>query len=149
MPDSIIVPFQGYGPFLLYQSVEAAEEALQRCGMQYSVEIWDNAQCTHPVPWTILTAEDQVQLFFAKDKLFEINLYGDCAGKLPNGIFIGMPLDDAIAIDPDLRFDDWEQCYQSPSGYWLEDDLDTKTVLSITIFIPEAQEDNLFDSYQW
>ncbi len=56
---------------------------------------------------------------------------------------------EALKIDPALRFDDWEEVYKSPSGYWLEDNLDTKTVLSITIFIPEAQEDNLFDSYQW
>ncbi len=78
MPDSIIVPFQGYGPFALYQGIKAAEETLKRCEMQYSIEIWDNAQCTNPVPWTILTAQDRMQLFFAKDKLFEIYLYNDC-----------------------------------------------------------------------
>lgn len=57
-----------------------------------------------------------------------------------------MKLDEALAIDPDLEYDDWEEDYQSPHGYWLEDDLDNGTVMSITIFIKEALDEELFEN---
>jgi hypothetical protein len=34
-------------------------------------------------------------------------------------------------------------------GYWIEDNLDDKTVLTISIFIPELLDEDVFDSYEW
>ena len=73
----------------------------------------------------------------------------DFVGKLDNGICIKMPMEKVLEIDPTLEFDDWEEDYQSKNGYWIEDNLDDKTVLTISIFIPEILDDDVFDSYAW
>lgn len=144
-----IVPFQGYGEFLLYQSINDAKSIIKKHGMKYTSEVWKNSECTNPVPWTMIRINHCIHLFFAKNKLFKIYLTSGCNAKLPNGISIGMKLDDALAIDPDLEYDDWEEDYQSPQGYWLEDDLDSGTVMSISIFIKEALDEDLFEQYNW
>ena len=56
---------------------------------------------------------------------------------------------EATLIDTSLRFDDWNEDWSSDEGYWLEDDLDTDSVLSISIFIKELLDDDEFDKYQW
>lgn len=60
-----------------------------------------------------------------------------------------MPLEEAMEIDQDLEWNDWDEDFQSPDGYWLEDELDNNTVISISIFIKEALDDDLFDNYKW
>ena len=70
-------------------------------------------------------------------------------GELPNGIRVGMNIDDAIKIDNQLSFDDWEEEWISPNGYWIEDSIDNNTVLNISVFIPELLDDELFDKYNW
>ena len=144
-----IVPFKGYGEFLLYQSVNEAKTVIKNHSMKYTSEVWKNNECTNPIPWTIIRIEDNIYMFFANDKLFKIYLSNGCNAKLSNGISIGMKLDEALAIDPDLEYGDWEEDYQSPHGYWLEDDLDNGTVMSITIFIKEALDEELFEKYNW
>ena len=58
-------------------------------------------------------------------------------------------MDEAIKIDPSLRYGDWNEDYQSERGYWLEDNLDDGTVLSMTIFIKEVMDDAVFFKYEW
>lgn len=147
--NKIAIPFQGYGDFLLYQSTEEAKRIIKNNGFGYSVEVWDNKECTNPVPWTIIRIEDKIHLFFAKDKLFKIYLCNECEAQLPNGIYIGMNLDEALEIDYNLEYDDWEEDYQSPQGYWLEDNLDDEKVMSISLFIKEALNEELFEEYKW
>ena len=36
-----------------------------------------------------------------------------------------------------------------PKGYWLEDNINDNSVMSISIFIKEAIDDDLFDKYEW
>ena len=60
-----------------------------------------------------------------------------------------MPIEEAMEIDPKLEWNDWDEDFQSPDGYWLEDELDNNTVISISIFIKEALDDDLFDNYKW
>ena len=60
-----------------------------------------------------------------------------------------MNIDDAIKIDNQLSFDDWEEEWISPNGYWIEDSIDNNTVLNISVFIPELLDDELFDKYNW
>ncbi len=144
-----IVPFEGYGEFVLYQSINEAKTVIKNHKIKYTSEVWENNECTDPVPWTIIRTDDNIHLFFAKDKLFKIYFSDGCDAKLSNGISIGMKIDEALEIDPDLEYDDWEEDYQSPQGYWLEDDLDNGTVMSISIFIKEALDEELFEKYNW
>ena len=143
------IPFHGCGDFRLYQSTEEAKKIIRKNGFNYSVEVWSNKECTKPVPWTIINIENKIHLFFAKNKLFRIYLCNECEARLPNGIAMGMGLDEALEIDSNLKYDDWHEDYQSPQGYWLEDDLDDRKVMSISIFIKEALDEERFEKYNW
>ena len=117
--------------------------------VQFSIEIWDNANLTNPVPWTIIRTEDSMNFFFAKDKLFKIYVDKGFEGQLSNGISIGSSMDEVRAIDPDIKFNEWEEDWNSPKGYWIEDELDNDTVATITVFIKEVIDDDLFEKYEW
>ena len=65
-------------------------------------------------------------------------------GSLKNGIKIGLTIDEARKIDPTLVYDDWEEDFISKQNYWLEESLETKKICSISIYIKEAENDNLF-----
>lgn len=144
------IPFKGFGDFTLYQSVEEAKKTLKNKGIKYSCEVWNNKWGANPVPWTVIRFGDEaVNLFFAKDKLFKIYLCEGSDAELPNGIRIGMKMKEALKIDPKLEFDDWEEDYQSPNGYWIGDNLNNGTIASINIFIKEAEDDDLFYEYKW
>ena len=90
-----------------------------------------------------------MSFFFANDKLFKIYLCEGFAGSLSNGISIGTSIEDAKQIDPSLKFDDWNEDWSSDAGYWLEDSPDSDKVISITIFIKELPDDDLFEKYEW
>ena len=53
---------------------------------------------------------------------------------MPNGLKIGMPIEEASKIDTELKFDDWEEDWQSPLGYWIQDEATSK-IVTITIFV--------------
>ena len=144
-----LTPFVGYGEFTLYQSVSEAKSIIKNSGMLFKTEVWSNSDLTVPMPWTIIRIEKQINLFFANDKLFKIYIENGCPAMLPNGIHLGMPIKQACEIDPELEWNDWEEDFQSPAGYWLEDELDNHTVMSISIFIREALDEDLFEKYQW
>lgn len=144
-----ITPFKDYDQFMLYQNIKDVRKIITNNGLDYISEIWDNKECTNPVPWTIIKIENKIHLFFANDKLFKIYLCNGCSGKLPNGISIGMKMEDALKLDNKLTYDDWNEIYQSPKGYWLEDDICNGTIISVCIFIKEILNEDLFDCYNW
>lgn len=116
---------------------------------RYQEEYWSNEELTNPVPWVVIKTESNINFFFAKNKLFKIYVEDNTDYVLENGIQIGMSWDEAKQIDPELSYDDWNEDWNSPNGYWLEDDIDNKTVTSITIFIKEVLNDEIFEMYEW
>ena len=147
--NRIITPFTGIDEFLLYQSVDETTSLLDKNKDPYTKEIWPNEESTNPVPWTIIRSESGMNFFFAKDKLFKIYVTPEFQGSLPNGICTGMQMEEATKVDPELKYDDWEEDWQSPNGYWIEDNLENHKVLTITIFIKEVLEDEVFEQYNW
>lgn len=146
---SNIIPFEGYGDFRLYQPEDEARAIIKAHKYRYTTEVWSNSDCTNPVPWTIMRIEKKIHLFFARGKLFKIYLDNNCPGLLPNGVGIGTSIARAIEIDNELFYDDWEEDYQSPKGYWLEDDPESNTIIAVSIFIKEVLDDEIFDKYEW
>lgn len=144
-----IIPFEGIGDFKLYGNFENIKSLFKGQGINYNIEEQSNKGCNPPVPWKIIRVKDTISMIFAKEKLFEIYVEKNFTGKLPNGIYVGMSLEEAKEIDKSLTFNDWEECYESNLGYWLEDNLDDGTVMSITIFIKEITDDDEFFSYKW
>lgn len=147
--NKTLIPFKGVGKHQFYQTIEDTISMLQEDGDSFVTEIWSNEDASNPVPWTIIRTASGMNMFFAKNKLFKIYVNDNFSGKLPNGIGIGMKMDDVMKIDPNIKYDDWEEDWQSPEGYWIEDDPSNDTVMTITIFINELLDDELFEQYNW
>ena len=144
-----IVPFEGIGKFKLYSSVSDIKKILDEEKISYFQEIQEHKNCTNPEPWVLITVKDMINFWFVKDKLFEIWIEKKFTGSLSNGLKFGMPIEKACKIDSELTFDDWDEIWKSPLGYWIEDNIDTKTVAKIAVFIREILDDDLFYSYEW
>ncbi len=145
----IIKPFVGVDNYKLLSNEQEIIDNLKAENISFEIEIWSNDECTVQEPWTIIKADNSMSFFFAKNKLFKIFMQNDFDGFLSNGISIGTKIEDALQIDKTLHFDNWNEDWCSDNGYWLEDDINTKSVISITIFIRELLDDDLFDKYQW
>ncbi len=87
--------------------------------------------------------------FCKEQQVIKIVLWQDYTGSLPNGICTGMKINDAESIDPNLRYDDWNEDYESDVGYWLEDDVESGEITSISIFIKELLDEEQFDFCNW
>lgn len=147
--SKIIRPFIGVDNYKLLSNEKEIVNILKTEKVSFEKEIWSNDECTVKEPWTVLRADNSMSFFFAKDKLFKIFMQTGFDGALPSGISIGTDIEDAQKTDKTLRFDDWNEDWSSDEGYWLEDDIDTKNIISITIFIKELLDDDLFDKYEW
>ena len=147
-----IIPYVGTGIFKLDASYDEVKALLQEQGISYKEEV-SQPNDIDP-PWYIIgiskdgEKDDAISITFAKNRLFRICLYEGFEGTLPNGIHIGMSLDEAQKIDPTLTFDDWDEMFISANGYWTEDDAYTKKICWITIFIPALERDDFF-KYKW
>lgn len=149
MLEEKLIPYVGIGDIKLLSSLSNVKNILKRNNIKFSIEFQSNKGSNPEVPWTILHVANSITLSFANDKLWSIYCEEKFVGSLPNGIRIGMPMNEAMKIDSSLEFDELNEEYKSSMGYWLEDDLDTNTVMSITIFIKEALDDDLFFNYKW
>ena len=144
-----LVPFKGTSIFSLYGLKNEICNILDTQHISYTTEIWSNEECTNPVPWTIIRIQDGISLFFANGKLWKIYIVAPFKAELSNGVKIGMSMEDAQKTDSTLTYDDWNEVWTSDLGYWIEDDLDDDTVMSISVFIPEVLNDEVFDKYEW
>ena len=144
-----LIPFEGLGDIKLLSSFEEVKDYLKKNNINFSIEYQSNKGCKPEVPWTMIRIDGSITLSFAKNKLWQIFAEEKFEGSLPSGIKIDTSMDEAIKIDPSLRYDDWNEDYQSKRGYWLEDNLDDGTVLSMTIFIKEVMDDAVFFKYEW
>lgn len=148
--NTSIKPFEGLNEIKLYDSLSKTKDFLNKNNINYNLEIWKAEEETIPNPWTVLFIGNSINLYFAaNDKLFKIYCANDFNGSLPNGINLETSLEEAKKIDVSLKYNDDGEDYESSQGYWVEDDLDTGKILSITVYIKEILDDNLFDSLKW
>lgn len=147
--NKMIIPYKGIGKYQLYQSIEDTISKLKEDGDSFAIELWPNEDLTNPVPWTIIRTASGMNMFFAKNRMFKVYVDGAFSGELPNGIRIGMKMSDVMKIDSNIKYDDWEEDWQSSDGYWLEDDPSNDTVLTITIYIRELLNEEMFEQYNW
>ena len=59
-----------------------------------------------------------------------------------------MAIQDAVSLDDQLTYDEWNEDYNSPLGYWIEDAPETSRVISISVFIHEIDDED-FEEYKW
>lgn len=149
MMNETIIPYNGFGDIDFSMSFDTVIKKLKENNVRYITEHWPNKGCSPEVAWDIIRIGNNISVFFAKNKMFKVYFENDFSGKLENGIRIGMAIKDALTIDPNLEYDEWEEEYISKSGYWLEDDPETNNIISITVFIKELEDDDEFFSYEW
>ncbi|MBP5094001.1 MAG: hypothetical protein J6332_08135 [Abditibacteriota bacterium] len=144
-----VIPYQGVDDITFNMSFNEVKNLLRGKGLKFRTEHWPNKGCTPEVAWDIIRLGDDISIFFAKNRMFKIYFENNFPGSLSNGISLGMTIEDAKAIDPTIKYDDWEETYISRSGYWLEDDVESGRIISITVFIKELEDDEVFFKYEW
>ncbi|SFF49557.1 hypothetical protein SAMN04487969_1564 [Paenibacillus algorifonticola] len=94
--------------------------------------------------------KDEVYLWFNlfNGKLFKITALREYTGKLFNEIQIGMSIDEVLAIEPSFEYDDFEEVYCSPKGIYIETDPVENTVLWISVYVKEIDNED-FDKGNW
>lgn len=145
-----IVPYEGIESIKLYQNIDEVKSLLTNSSIQYREEIWQSESETIPNPWNVIIIDNCLSMFFAANKkLFKIVFWNDYNGSLPNGICTGMEINKAKVIDNSLEYNDWNEDYESKLGYWIEDDIETENIMSISIFIKEILDEESFDLCKW
>ncbi len=94
--------------------------------------------------------ENKLILWFniINGKLFKITACNKYTGILNNGIHIGMSIEDALNLDEELVYDEFEEVYESAKGIYLETDPITNQIKWISVFVPEISSE-LFEDGEW
>ena len=144
-----LFPYKGFDDIPFKMSYEAVCKTLRKNNVKFTTEHWPNKGCSPEVAWDIIRVGEDVSFFFAKGKMFKIYVENGFSGCLENGVSMGMTIAEAQSIDPSIQYDDWEEEYTSNLGYWLEDDLESHEIISITVFIKELEDEEVFFRYEW
>jgi len=144
-----VVPYKGFDDITFGMSFDEVKAFLHMKNIKFNTENWPNNGCNPEVAWDIIRIGKDLSIFFAKNRMFKIYFENDFSGRLENGISLGMSIKDAKILDNTLVYDDWEEFYTSDLGYWLEDDVESGKIISITIFIKEIENDDVFFQYEW
>ena len=145
-----VTPYVGVGPIKLGMTLEEVRTIIKAQKIKFDQWIDPHKNCTPEIPWTFIRIDKAILLVFVKDILFEIYVEEPYKGSLPNGISIGMPMAEAEKIDTQLEYNDDEEDYESPNGYWLGDEIESGKVVSITIYLPDVElDDDEFFKYEW
>lgn len=143
-------PYDGLGKIKLYSSYETCKEYLKVNKIPFIVEKLYEENDELSDKWKVIVIQECISLFFGNNnKLFKIYCVEGYEGSLPNGININTYLKEALLIDKTLCYNDDGEDYESNNGYWIEDNLDTGKLFSITIFIKELLDDEIFYQYKW
>lgn len=145
----IVIPYKGFGDISFKMSFDDVKKHLRKKQIHFHTENWPNKGCDPEVAWDIIRIGKDISIFFAKNRMFKIYFENGFSGSLENGISLGMHIKDAKAIDDTIQYDDWEEVYTSEQGYWLEDDVENGKIISMTIFIKELEDDDVFFRYDW
>jgi hypothetical protein len=136
-----IIPWEGMGGIKLYShisqffdTIDNLDESdvllgkfLIRYELESSVDLWFNLM---------------------NSKLFKITALEDYKGKLFGNIHIGMHIDDVLKIEPSFVYDDFEEVYCSPKGIFIETDPEKNTVLWISVYVKELDNED-FERGNW
>ena len=146
----ILKPHEGVGRITLYDKYDYVLNILNKNKIKYHIDIQDNSACTVNFNWRIIVVEGCLYLYFSEgnNKLFKISVENNKDIILPNSIHVGMKTDDALKIDQNLKFNDWDEIYESGNDYYLEDSLITGNIESLNIYIKELDDDD-FDYCRW
>lgn len=136
-----IIPFKGMGGINLYSTTEELQPILSG---ENAKKIILNEE------WIRYDIGKSLMLFFHKknNKLFKICTQEEYQGSLLNGISVGTDEKEFLILDETLSYDDFEEVWESKSGYYIETDVETNKAVWISIFVKELLEED-FESCNW
>jgi hypothetical protein len=136
-----IIPWKGMGNVVLYTHLRDLHESMKKENIK--AFLYDN----YLVRYEIL---DKIYLFFnlVNGKLFKITALENYKGKLFGDIYIGMHIDEVLKREPSFVYDDFEEVYCSSKGIYIETDPVEHTVLWISIYIKELDNED-FEKGNW
>ena len=136
-----IIPFEGMGNIKLYSTIEDLSDIISRPDV--TSVILNNC-------WIRYDISNTMMLFFhlKNRKLFKICTQEAYAGKLYGVIDTSTHEDDFTKIDPEIIYDDFEEVWESPKGYFIETDAETGLATWINVFIKETLEED-FEEANW
>lgn len=139
--DAPIIPWQGMANIKLYTQLRDLKNLLKEENAK--AFLYDNFLVRYEI-------SNKIYLFFSliNGKLFKITTLETYTGKLFNKIHVGMHIDEVLKIEPSFVYDDFEEVYVSPKGIFIETDPVKHTVLWISIFIKEFEEE-IFETGNW
>jgi hypothetical protein len=145
-----LIPGEGIAKIKLGMKFDEVIKILKDDGIIYSTAIDANKGCTPQKEWETIFVKDYMSFCFVEKILWQINAKSNYKGKLKNGISIGDTIQYAKILDPKLEYDDWNEYFKSPEGYWLFDTIKSgNKIYMITINLLECMDDETFYSYEW
>lgn len=139
--SSPITPWVGLGGLKLYSHISQFYELIDKLDEKSSLLV------KFFVRYEI---KGSVDLWFnlINGKLFKITASKGYKGLLFDKIHIGMHIDDVLQIEPSFEYDDFEEVYCSPKGIYIETDPVENTVLWISVYVKEIDNED-FDRGKW
>lgn len=136
-----ILPWEGIGGLKLYSHISkfipllaqqnVKEKLLGKYLIRYeinnSIDLWFNV---------------------INGKLFKITALSNYTGALFEKITIGMHINEVLKIEPSFIYDDFEEVYCSYKGIYIETDPTTNTVLWISVYVKEVDNED-FELGNW
>lgn len=148
--ELMLIPGVGIGKIRFGMKFEEVIKILKEDRIVFSTGINPNKGCTPQKEWETIYVKDYMSFCFVENVLWQINAENNYKGKLENGIKIGDTIKDAEKIDSKLEYDDWNENFTSPLGYWLFDTVESgNQIYMITINMLECMNDDVFYKYEW
>ena len=138
--NSPIVPWEGLGGFKLYSHISQFYDLI--ANMDEKSRLFTTFFIRYEI-------KESVDLWFnlMNGKLFKITALKDFKGLLSNKIHIGMHIDEVLQVEPSFEYDDFEEVYVSSKGIYIETDPVEHTVLWISVFVKEIDNDDFERGY--
>lgn len=139
--NSPIIPWVGLGGVKLYSHISQFYDLIDKMDGKSSLLV------KFFVRYEI---KDSVDLWFnlMNGKLFKITASKGYKGLLFDKIHVGMHIDEVLRIEPSFEYDDFEEVYVSPKGVFIETDPVELTVLWISVYVKELDNDD-FERGNW
>lgn len=134
-----IIPYESLGGIKLYSTMKELKHIIT--GKNVTSRVIFNE-------WICFDIDNFISLYFHlyNGKLYKICTLKNYKGKLFDKIYVGLPEEDILKVEPTFVFDDFEEVYETPKGAFVET-LGQK-VEWISVFIRELDDED-FDEANW
>jgi hypothetical protein len=144
-----IIPYKGLESFQFGDKLESVRALLKEQHIPFNQSMGQK-EYSHPeLKRETIKIFDCIELYFLDGILYFIGLENDFKGRLPNGICLGMNMNEVKLADEELQYDEDEEVFVSPQGYSLAEGIDTNMVSYIEVYVPEVENDDTYFEYNW